>query len=198
VVTYLVAAGGLAAALSTADGLLLTISNALSHDLFFRMVRPGASPIKRVMLSKLMVLVTAVLAAWVASLRITNILPFVAAAFSLAAATFFPALVMGIFWRRANRAGAVAGMVTGAAVCLWYMAHNLPGLRDLLGVTGDARWWGIEPVAAGVFGVPAGCLALLVVSRLTAPPGPEERVMAEALRLPGGTGQSRSGPPSQL
>ena len=68
VVTYLVAAGGLAAALSTADGLLLTISNALSHDFFFRVVRPNASAIKRVMFSKLMVLVTAVLAAWVASL----------------------------------------------------------------------------------------------------------------------------------
>jgi cation/acetate symporter len=198
VVTYLVAAGGLAAALSTADGLLLTISNALSHDFFFRLVRPNSTPIKRVMFSKLMVLVTAVLAAWVASLRITNILPFVTAAFSLAAATFFPALVLGIFWRRANRAGAVAGMLTGAGVCFWYMAHNLPGLREALGVAGDARWFGVAPVAAGVFGVPAGAAVLWLVSLLTAPPAPAEREMAERLRLPPPAQPQASGPVSRL
>jgi len=198
VVTYLVAAGGLAAALSTADGLLLTISNALSHDFFFRLVRPNSTPIKRVMFSKLMVLVTAVLAAWVASLRITNILPFVTAAFSLAAATFFPALVLGIFWRRANRAGAVAGMLTGAGVCFWYMAHNLPGLREALGVAGDARWFGVAPVAAGVFGVPAGAAVLWLVSLLTAPPAPAEREMAERLRLPPPAQPQASGPISRL
>jgi len=203
VVTYLVAAGGLAAALSTADGLLLTISNALSHDFVFRIVNPRASAIKRVMFSKLMVLVTAVLAAWVASLRIANILPFVTAAFSLAAATFFPALVMGIFWRRANRAGAVAGMLTGAGLCVWYMARNLAGPRAWLGLgeaIGDGRWFGIDPVAAGVFGVPAGCLALALVSLLTTPPGAAEQALAERLRQPDGASDEaqRSGPPSLL
>ena len=203
VVTYLVAAGGLAAALSTADGLLLTISNALSHDFIFRIFRPGTSPIKRVMLSKLMVLLTAVLAAWVASLRITSILPFVTAAFSLAAATFFPALVIGIFWRRANRAGAVAGMLTGAGVCLWYMAQHLAGPRAWLGL-GEAalnsRWFGIDPVAAGVFGVPAGCLALVLVSLVTAPPAEPQQAMVDALRRPEPAewGDSRHGPPSTL
>ena len=203
VVTYLVAAGGLAAALSTADGLLLTISNALSHDFIFRIFRPGTSPIKRVMLSKLMVLLTAVLAAWVASLRIASILPFVTAAFSLAAATFFPALVIGIFWRRANRAGAVAGMLTGAGVCLWYMAQHLAGPRAWLGL-GEAalnsRWFGIDPVAAGVFGVPAGCLALVLVSLVTAPPAQPQQAMVDALRRPEPTewGASRNGPPSAL
>ena len=203
VVTYLVAAGGLAAALSTADGLLLTISNALSHDFFFRVVRPNASAIKRVMFSKLMVLVTAVLAAWVASLRITAILPFVSAAFSLAAATFFPALVMGIFWRRANRAGAVAGMLAGAGLCLWYMARNTAGPRAFFGLGeagADLRWFGIDPVAAGVFGVPVGCMVLVLVSLLTRPPAPEERAVAERLRQPDPwpTEPTRSGPPSAL
>ena len=203
VVTYLVAAGGLAAALSTADGLLLTISNALSHDFIFRIFRPGTSPIKRVMLSKLMVLLTAVLAAWVASLRIASILPFVTAAFSLAAATFFPALVIGIFWRRANRAGAVAGMLTGAGVCLWYMAQHLAGPRAWLGL-GEAalnsRWFGIDPVAAGVFGVPAGCLVLVLVSLVTAPPAQPQQAMVDALRRPEPAqwGDSRHGPPSTL
>jgi cation/acetate symporter len=203
VVTYLVAAGGLAAALSTADGLLLTISNALSHDFVFRVINPRASAIKRVMLSKMMVLLTAVLAAWVASLRIANILPFVTAAFSLAAATFFPALVIGIFWRRANRAGAVAGMLAGAGLCLWYMARNLAGPRAWLGLgeaAADLRWFGIDPVAAGVFGVPMGCAVLLLVSWLTPPPGEAELLMADRLRRPGPAPDSdqRSGPPSAL
>ena len=187
VVTYLVAAGGLAAALSTADGLLLTISNALSHDFIFRIARVRASAIKRVMLSKMMVLVTAVLAAWVASLRIANILPFVTAAFSLAAATFFPALVLGIFWRRANRAGAVAGMLAGVGLCLWYMARNLPGPRAWLslGPAGaDLRWWGIDPMSAGVFGVPLGCAVLVLVSLLTPRPAAAEVAMVDALRRP--------------
>ena len=203
VVTYLVAAGGLAAALSTADGLLLTISNALSHDFVFRLIRPGTSPIKRVMLSKLTVLLVAVLAAWVASLRITTILPFVTAAFSLAAATFFPALVIGIFWRRASRAGAVAGMLTGAGVCLWYMVQHLAAPRAWLGL-GEAaaasRWFGIDPVAAGVFGVPAGCLALVLVSLFTPRPGPAQQGMIDALRRPEPQERSgsRSGPPSAL
>jgi len=203
VVTYLVAAGGLAAALSTADGLLLTISNALSHDFFFRIFRPGASPIKRVMLSKMMVLVTAVLAAWVASLRLANILPFVTAAFSLAAATFFPALVLGIFWRRANRPGAVAGMLAGAGLCVWYMANNLAAPRAWMGLAegvADHRWFGIDAVAAGVFGVPVGCLVLIVVSLLTPAPAPAQRAVAEDLRLPNLDSQhaTRSGPPSAL
>ena len=179
------AAGGLAAALSTADGLLLTISNALSHDLFYRVFRPRASAIKRVMFSKMTVLLTAVLAAWVASLRITNILPFVTAAFSLAAATFFPVLVLGIFWGRANRQGAVAGMLSGAAVCLWFMAHNLPWLREAVSATAQVRWFGIDAVAAGgVYGVPAGALVLVLVSLLTPRPGVEERAMFEQLRRP--------------
>ena len=187
VVTYLVAAGGLAAALSTADGLLLTISNALSHDLIFRFINPRGSAIKRVMLSKMMVLVTAVLAAWVASMRIANILPFVTAAFSIAAATFFPALVLGIFWRRANRAGAVAGMLAGVGLCLWYMARNLAGPRAWLGLdeaAADLRWWGIDPMSAGVFGVPLGCAVLVLVSLLTPAPAAAQAAMTEALRRP--------------
>ena len=187
VVTYLVAAGGLAAALSTADGLLLTMSNAVSHDFFFRYLERRSTPIRRVMLSKLMVLVVAVLAAWTASLRVTDILPFVTAAFSFAAAAFFPALVMGIFWRRANRQGAVAGMLVGMAVCAWYMVTGMAGPRAWLGLQSplaDARWLGIDPMAAGVFGVPAGILALVLVSLLTRPPDGAEAELAASLRRP--------------
>lgn len=185
VVTYLVAAGGLAAALSTADGLLLTISNGLSHDLYYRMINPRASAIRRVMLSKMMVLVAAVAAAWVASLRIAGILPFVTAAFSLAAAAFFPALVMGIFWRRATYAGATAGMLSGLAVCAGYMLAGLSGPRAWLGLSGPPlRWLDIDPVAAGVFGVPVGFVVLVCVSLLTRPPTADEAGLISALRSP--------------
>ena len=191
VVTYLVAAGGLAAALSTADGLLLTMSNTVSHDLFFRFINPRASSIRRVMLSKLTVLVMAVLAAWAASLRVAEILPFVTAAFSLAAAAFFPALVAGIFWRRANRAGAVAGMLTGLGVCAWYMVTGLPGPRSWLGLEApgaQALWFGIDPMAAGVFGVPAGMVVLVLASLATPAPAAPEDDLAAQLRMPQTTG----------
>jgi cation/acetate symporter len=187
-VTCLVAAGGLAAALSTADGLLLTIANALSHDVYFRIFNPGATAAGRVIASKVLVMAIAFLAALIAALKITDILQFVSAAFSLAAAAFFPALVLGIFWRRANGPGAVAGMLTGLMVCGGYMAVNLPLLRQMLGVTrplADCQWWGVDPIAAGVFGVPAGLLALVVVSLLTPAPGADKQALIDQMRFPG-------------
>jgi cation/acetate symporter len=186
-VTCLVAAGGLAAALSTADGLLLTIANALSHDIYFRIVNPRASAVTRVIASKMLVMLVAMAAALIAALKITDILQFVSAAFSLAAAAFFPTLVMGIFWRRANRAGALAGMLVGLAVCSYYMVTNLPLLRDLLHVTrplADCQWWGVDAIAAGVFGVPAGWLALVLASLWTAAPQAAELELVERMRVP--------------
>jgi cation/acetate symporter len=187
VVTYLVAAGGLAAALSTADGLLLTISNALSHDLYFGFVNPRAPAMRRVLLSKFLVLVIALMAAFIASMRFADILQFVTAAFSLAAAAFFPALVLGIFWARANRIGATLGMLSGLAVCLYYMVTNHLLLRQLFGIDwplAATRWWDVEPIAAGVFGVPAGALVMVTASLLTRPPGPAEQALVERLRDP--------------
>jgi len=183
VVGYLVAAGGLAAALSTADGLLLTIANALSHDIYYRVLNPQASPIRRVMLAKVMVLMVALGAAYMASLHLADILPFVAAAFSLASAALFPALTLGVFWRRANALGAAAGMLTGLGVCLYYMATNLPWTRALLGLPGaGARWFDIDPVAAGVFAVPAG-LAVAIVGSLIGPsPGAMQSALVERIR----------------
>jgi cation/acetate symporter len=187
VMTYLVAAGGLAAALSTADGLLLTIANALSHDLYYRTLNPRASAIRRVMLSKVLVLVVALLAAWIASLRFTDILQYVSAAFSLAASAFFPALVLGVFWRRANRAGAVCGMLAGLAVAGWYMVTRTPVLRTLFGwppAGAEDLWWGVHPVSAGVFGVPVGAAVLVVASLLTGRPAEAEQALVRHLRTP--------------
>ncbi|MDP4300174.1 VC_2705 family sodium/solute symporter [Leptothrix discophora] len=187
VVTYLVAAGGLAAALSTADGLLLTISNALSHDLYFGLVNPRAPAMRRVMLSKFLVLVIALLAAFIASMRLTDILQFVTAAFSLAASAFFPALVFGIFWGRANRIGATLGMLAGLGTCVAYMVVAHPLLRSFFGVTlplEQARLLDVDAVAAGVFAVPVGALVLFVGSLLTAPPGAQQLALVERARNP--------------
>jgi cation/acetate symporter len=187
VVTSLVAAGGLAAALSTADGLLLTISNALAHDLYYRVINPAAPAMRRVMLSKFLVLVVALAAAFVAQLRLTDILQFVSAAFSLAASVLFPALVLGIFWRRATRWGATSGMLVGMSVCVYYMVTNHPALRGWFGITrplAGCQWWGIEPMAAAVFAVPAGCAALVLAS-LVGPAGTAaEQAVVDRLRFP--------------
>lgn len=185
VVTYLVAAGGLAAALSTADGLLLTIANALSHDIYYRVLNPDARPIRRVMLAKMMVLVVALLAAWLASLRVADIVPFVAAAFSLAAAAFFPALVLGVFWRRANAAGAIAGMFAGLGLCIYYMLVNFAATRAALGLPADGgRWFGIDPIAAGVFAVPFGFAVAAAVSLVTPAPSAAQQSLIDRLRRP--------------
>ncbi|MFA7241186.1 MAG: sodium:solute symporter family protein [Sulfuricellaceae bacterium] len=176
VVSGLVAAGGLAAALSTADALLLTIASALSHDVYFNMVNPNASTPLRMIISKAMLLLAALVAAYVASLKPDTILSMVAWAFSIAASALFPALVLGIFWKRANRHGAVAGMALGLGLCLFYLI----GVK-LFGMT---PWFGIKDIAAGAFGVPAGLLAIVVVSLLTPAPESETQALVEHCRYP--------------
>jgi cation/acetate symporter len=185
VISGLVAAGGLAAALSTADGLLLTIANALSHDLWFCIVDRNAPPTRRVTVSKVLLLMVALGAAYVTAQRPGDILLLVSAAFSLAASAFFPALVLGVFWRRANRWGAAAGMVGGLGLTLYYVLANQPGVRETLGITSPVHlWWGIQPIAAGLFGVPAGFALMVVVSLLTPAPSRAALDMVERVRLP--------------
>nr|WP_282098913.1 sodium:solute symporter family protein [Thauera aromatica] len=180
VVSGLVAAGGLAAALSTADGLLLTISNALSHDLYYKVVNPQASTHRRLVISKSQLLVVAVVAAWVASMRPDNILFMVGLAFSIGASAFFPALVLGIFWKRANRPGAVAGMLAGLALTLIYVVQTHP----FFGGSMAHAWFDINPISAGVFGVPLGFVTIVVVSLLTAPPPREIQDLVDYVRYP--------------
>jgi cation/acetate symporter len=169
VFTGLLAAGALAAALSTADGLLLTISNALAQDLYFQTAAPNAPPLRRVMLSKILLMVVALLAAWFATNRPVSILFWVTCAFSLAAATFFPVLLLGIYWRGMNRVGAVLAMVSGLTVTLYYIAINHPWVQMRLHLqAADTVWLGLDPVCAGVFGVPLGLLLGFLGSKLSA------------------------------
>jgi cation/acetate symporter len=170
VVSGLVAAGGLAAALSTADGLLLTISNAMVRDIYSHEINRNVTPEQRVILSKFALLVVALVAAFVASMKPAEILPLVAASFSLAASAFVPAMVLGIFWTRANRRGAVAGMLAGLGTTVVYMVMNAPAFRAFWGMPpGQQLWFGIHPVSAGVFGVPVGVAATALVSLFTRP-----------------------------
>jgi cation/acetate symporter len=180
VVSGLVAAGGLAAALSTADGLLLTIANALSHDLYYKMLDPSASTSKRVTISKILLLVVALCAAYVTSLKPGDILFLVGAAFSLAASSFFPALVLGVFWKRANKWGAITGMCAGLGVCMYYMVMTYP----FFGGVPANQWFNMAPISAGVFGVPIGIATIIIVSLLT--PTPEQKVqeLVEHVRYP--------------
>jgi cation/acetate symporter len=158
---------------------MLTIANALSHDVYFKMVDPSASPKRRLIISKGLLLIVALCAAYVTSLKPGDILLLVGAAFSLAASAFFPALVAGIFWKRANRSGAVLGMTTGLLVCVAYMLATYP----LFGVNAPL-WWGINPISAGIFGMPAGIAGVVIGSLLTAAPDQHTRDWVDTLRSP--------------
>ncbi len=179
VISGLVAAGGLAAALSTADGLLLTIANAMSHDLYYKMIDPNASTVRRLAVSKGLLLIVALIAAYVTSLKPGNILFLVGAAFSLAASGFFPALVCGVFWKRANYLGAVLGMALGLGVCGYYMYLTYP----FFGVNAPL-WWDINPIAAGTFGIPAGFLGIIIGSLISPAPNKEIQDLVDHVRYP--------------
>jgi cation/acetate symporter len=121
VISGLVAAGGLAAALSTADGLLLAIANALSHDIYYKMLDPSAPTIRRLTVARVLLFFVAVASAALAATRPSDILAMVGWAFSLAMAGNFPALVMGIWWKRATATGAICGIIAGWGICLFYL-----------------------------------------------------------------------------
>ena len=193
VISGLVAAGGLAAALSTADGLLLTIANALSHDLYYKMIDPNASTERRVTISKALLLVVALAAATVAAQKPADILFLVSAAFSFAAAAFFPALVLGIFWKRATGIAASLGMVAGLGTTVYYMVMNQPWLRGIFGITSPVDlWYGILPISAGVFGVPVGIAVIILVSLITPEPSKKIQDLVDHVRYPNLLGDNRA------
>ncbi|KPF68277.1 sodium:solute symporter [beta proteobacterium AAP99] len=186
VISGLVAAGGLAAALSTADGLLLTMANALSHDLYYKMIDPNASTSKRIAISKTLLLIVALVAAYVTAQKPGDILFLVGAAFSLAASAFFPALVLGVFWKRANKWGAISGMIAGLAVTMYYMITRYPFFQNLFGFkpADYPVWWDIAPIGSGIFGISVGLITMIVVTLLTPAPSKETQEFVESVRYP--------------
>lgn len=178
VIAGLVAAGGLAAALSTADGLLLAIANALSHDVYYRMVDPAASTARRLTVARVLLVLVAISAAWLASTRPGDILSMVAWAFSLAAAGNFPALVLGIWSKRVNAAGAIAGIIAGFGVTLFYLLMTRYG--------GMPEWFGVKNISAALFGLPVGFIVMYGVSLMTKAPSREMQDMIDEIRKPHG------------
>ncbi|MCW1967483.1 MAG: cation acetate symporter [Anaerolineae bacterium] len=177
-IAALVAAGGLAAALSTADGLLVVIASSIAHDIYFKTVNPKAKPTTRMNLGKGMIVVAAALTALLALPQLALVAQMVAWAFSLAASTLFPIVLLGIFWRRANFQGAMAGMVGGLIVTLWYLVNNyLNPANNIMG---------LSHLSSGVFGMIANFTLMIVVSLLTAPPPKAIQEMVDQLRNPVG------------
>jgi cation/acetate symporter len=184
VIAGLVAAGGLAAALSTADGLLLAIANALSHDVYYRMLDPNAPTRRRLMVARVLLVVVAVFAAWLASTKPGDILSMVAWAFSLAAAGNFPPLVLGIWWKRCTTAGAVAGMIAGFGMTLFYLIMTRYGGMALWPIPGLTN--GIANISAAIVGLPIGVIVTIVVSKMTPEPSKEMQDFIDEVRRPSG------------
>jgi len=178
VISGLVAAGGMAAAMSTADGLLLAIANALSHDLYYKIIDPQADTKKRLVVARMLLIAIGALGAIVASFRLTGILGAVAWAFCFANSGLFFPLVLGVWWKRATRQGAIAGMAGGFAAGTWYLYMVKWG--------GMEPWIGIDHLRFGMIGMSVSLVAMIVVSLMTEEPDEETQAMVDATRIPKG------------
>ncbi|MBF2758980.1 MAG: cation acetate symporter [Ectothiorhodospiraceae bacterium AqS1] len=178
VISGLVAAGGMAAAMSTADGLLLAIANALSHDLYYKIIDPKAETKTRLIVARVLLVLIGAAAAFIAQLKLTSILGAVAWAFDFACSGLFFPLVLGVWWKRANRQGAIAGMLAGLiSGTLYLYAVRFGGMEP---------WLGIDHLRFGIIGMPVSLVAMVVVSLMTPPPNAEVQKMVDDTRVPKG------------
>ncbi|MBE9191036.1 cation acetate symporter [Gloeocapsopsis crepidinum LEGE 06123] len=178
-VIAIVAAGGLAAALSTASGLLLVISSSVAHDIYYRILKPDATETQRVFVGRIMVGLAVALAGYFGINPPGFVAQVVAFAFGLAAASFFPVIILGIFDKRTNREGAIAGMVTGLLFTIFYIV----GVK----FSGMTPWFfGVSAEGIGTLGMIINFIVTIVVSRLTPPPPLAVQEMVEDLRSPAG------------
>jgi cation/acetate symporter len=191
-VIALVAAGALAAALSTAAGLLLAISSAISHDLIKGSMKPDLSEKDELMIARLAMTFAIIVSTWLGLNPPGFAAQVVALAFGLAAATIFPALMMGIFFRRVNKQGAIAGMLVGlifTAVYIfvykgWFFVPGTNNLPD----TPDNYVFGISPLSIGAIGALLNFIAAFVVSSVTDEPPKHIQELVESIRVPKGAG----------
>jgi cation/acetate symporter len=182
-VIALVAAGGLAAALSTASGLLLVVSSSISHDLYYRMINRQATEAQRLLVGRVMIGIAVVIAGYFGINPPGFVAQVVAFAFGLAASSFFPVIVLGIFDKRTNREGAIAGMVIGISFTFFYIVNAK--------FLGGSDWFlGISAEGIGAVGMAVNFFVTLIVSRLTPPPPQEVQDMVESIRFPRGAGSA--------
>ncbi|MBO6719708.1 MAG: cation acetate symporter [Rhizobiaceae bacterium] len=177
VISGLVAAGGMAAAMSTADGLLLAIANALSHDLYYKIIDPKADTAVRLIVARVLLVVIGAAAALIASLQLTGILGAVAWAFCFACSGLFFPLVLGVWWKRANTQGAIAGMIVGFVTGSAYLYYVY---------NGGAPWIGLDHLRFGIVGMACSLVAQIVVTLATPAPDEETQKMVDATRVPTG------------
>ena len=177
VISGLVAAGGMAAAMSTADGLVLAISNALSHDIYYKIINPKAETAKRLIVARVLLVVIGFAGATIAALEIQGILGSVIWAFDFAMSGLFFPLVLGVWWKRANAQGAVAGMllglISGTAYLVW--------VRN-----GGAGFWGVTQLTFGIVGSLVSLVSMIVVSLITKAPDSATQKMVDEVRIPSG------------
>ena len=177
VISGLVAAGGMAAAMSTADGLVLAIANALSHDLYYKIIDPKAETAKRLVVARVLLVIIGFAGATIAALEIQGILGSVIWAFDFAMSGLFFPLVLGVWWKRANAQGAVAGMLLGLA----------SGTAYLIWVrTGGAGFWGVTQLTFGIVGSLVSLVSMVVVSLMTKAPDAATQKMVDEVRIPSG------------
>ena len=177
VISGLVAAGGMAAAMSTADGLILAIANALSHDLYYKIIDPKAETAKRLVVARVLLVVIGFAGATIAAMEIQGILGSVIWAFDFAMSGLFFPLVLGVWWKRANREGAIAGMalglISGTAYLIW--------VRN-----GGSGFLGITQLTFGIFGSAVSLVSMVVVSLITSAPDNATQKMVDEVRVPSG------------
>jgi len=184
----LVAAGGLAAALSTAAGLLLVISTSIAHDLLKKEFVPTISEKSELIAARVAAGVAVGIAGYFGMNPPGFVAEVVAFAFGLAAASFFPAIIMGIFSKRMNKEGAISGMVIGLTFTASYIIF-FKFIRSELN-SAEHWWWGISPEGIGTLGMMLNFAVAIVVSLVTPPPPPEIQELVEDIRIPRGAGKA--------
>lgn len=195
-VIALVAAGGLAAALSTAAGLLLVISTSISHDLLKKQLNPNITEKSELLAARLSAAAAVVVAGYFGINPPGFVAAVVALAFGLAAASFFPAIIMGIFYKRMNMQGAVAGMIVGITLMIYYMLKFKFGIfdggKDAVDGLKSAWWFGISPEGFGTVAMVVNVIVSVVVSQLTPPPPAHVQQIVEDIRIPKGAGAAHA------
>jgi len=180
VISGLVAAGGMAAAMSTADGLILAIANALSHDLYYKIINPKADVRKRLITARVLLVVIGALGAFIASMRLTGILGAVAWAFDFAMSGLFFPLVLGVWWKRATREGAIAGILGGLFSGTAYLVYVAPAFMN------NTPWLQIDHLRFGIIGASVSLILMVVVSLATKEPDAATQKMVDDCRVPAG------------